>query len=159
MNKQVSVVLLGAGNRCNVYSEVSIKSPEKLKIVGIVDPERDKFADAVINGTMDHLHVQTRGEIKGTFEDSRYVLRKMEPNTSKGYYETLYDLKVEGDKIGATGGHGGGDYMIVYDFIDYINGKSPSISCATLEDSKISHLTVFKAEESRKTEKIIKMNY
>ena len=106
-----------------------------------------------------NIHVVgTRGEIKGTFEDSRYVLRKMEPNTSKGYSETLYDLKVEGDKIGATGGHGGGDLMIVHDFIDYLNGKEPSVCCATLEDSKISHLAVFKAEQARKGEKIVKFD-
>ena len=86
MSKQISVVLLGAGNRANVYASVSLKHPEKLKVVGIVDPDpirtkiirdrynvpeencftdvsefikRDKFADAVINGTMEHLHVPT----------------------------------------------------------------------------------------------------
>ena len=86
MSRQISVVLLGAGNRANVYASVSKNHPEKLKVVGIVDPDpvrtkimrerynvpeencfsdvsefvkRDKFADAVINGTMDHLHVQT----------------------------------------------------------------------------------------------------
>ena len=86
MNKQISAVLLGAGNRADVYASTSIKFPEKLKVVGIVDPDpvrrelmrskyevspencfenvyefvkREKFADAVINGTMDHLHVET----------------------------------------------------------------------------------------------------
>ena len=39
MSKQITVVLLGAGNRANVYSAVSIKHPEKLKVVGIVDPD------------------------------------------------------------------------------------------------------------------------
>ena len=100
--------------------------------------------------------VGTNGEIKGTFEDSRYIVRKMEPNTGKGYSETIYDLKINGDMIGAAGGHGGGDLMIVHDFINYINGEKPSISCATLEDSIISHLAVFKAEQARKGGKIIK---
>ena len=37
MDKQIKVVLLGAGNRANVYSQEALKNPEKLAIVGIVD--------------------------------------------------------------------------------------------------------------------------
>ena len=86
MNKQISVVLLGAGNRADVYASVSLEFPDKFKVVGIVDPDpirreimrkkygvsvencfndvyaftsKEKFADAVINATMDHLHVET----------------------------------------------------------------------------------------------------
>ena len=86
MRKQITVVLVGAGNRANIYASVSLEYPEKMKVVGIVDPDpvrrelmrerfsvptencfddvsefvkREKFADAVINGTMDHLHVET----------------------------------------------------------------------------------------------------
>ena len=82
----LKVVLVGAGNRASVYSQLSLHKPEKMQIVGIVEPNpirseiirekfnvpaencmasldeflaREKFADAVINGTMDQLHVQT----------------------------------------------------------------------------------------------------
>ena len=82
----IEVVLVGAGYRANEYSKYALKSPDKMKVVGIVDPDkirsqimkerynvpdencfesvedfvkREKFADAVINGTMDHLHVKT----------------------------------------------------------------------------------------------------
>ena len=99
--------------------------------------------------------VGTKGELKGTFEDSRYVIRKMAPFTKSGYSEAVYDLNERGDKIGATGGHGGGDKKLVLDFIDYLNGNPISTSCATLEDSLISHLTVFRAEKARKTAQII----
>lgn len=99
--------------------------------------------------------VGTRGEIKGTFEDSRYVIRKMAPSTEKGYIETVFELQDKGDKIGAKGAHGGGDRMLVLDFLEYLNGKEASVSCATLEDSAISHKAVFKAEESRLNGKII----
>ena len=104
--------------------------------------------------------VGTLGEIKGTFEDSKYVIRRIAPFTSKGYVEELVDVKDLGDdKIGANGGHGGGDKIIVHDFIDYVQGdKEPSFRCTTLEDSKISHLTVFKAEEARKSEKVVKID-
>ena len=100
--------------------------------------------------------VGTRGEIKGTFEDSRYVVRTMDPCTKLGYKETLYDLKETGDKIGAMGGHGGGDKKLVMDFLDYLNGSAPSVCCATLEDSVASHRTVFRAEKSRKTGTVVK---
>ena len=86
MSKLITAVLLGAGNRADVYATVSLTHPDKLKIVGIVDPDkirtkimrekygvpeencfesveefvkRGNFADAVINGAMDHLHVPT----------------------------------------------------------------------------------------------------
>ncbi len=102
--------------------------------------------------------VGTRGEIKGTFDDSRYVLRKMAPNGSYiGCLETVHDLNVSGDMIGASGGHGGGDQKLVYDFLDYLNGHAPSVSCATLEDSVISHRAVFKAMTSKYNGEIVKL--
>jgi hypothetical protein len=102
--------------------------------------------------------VGTRGEIKGTFDDSRYVVRKMAPADSVlGFEETLYDLNVQGDMIGAAGGHGGGDEKLVYDFLDYLNGHPLSVSCATLEDSVISHRAVFKAMQSKYEGKIVEI--
>lgn len=101
--------------------------------------------------------VGTKGEIKGTFEDSRYVVRTMTPDTKSGYTEETYDLNETGDMIGAMGGHGGGDQMLVLDFIDYLNGNEPSVSCATLRDSVISHRTVFKAEQARKSGTVVEI--
>lgn len=101
--------------------------------------------------------VGTKGEIKGTFEDSQYVVRSMAPSTQSGYSEKVYNLNETGDKIGASGGHGGGDEMLVLDFIDYLNGHDTSVSCATLEDSVISHLTVFRADKARKTNSVVEI--
>lgn len=47
------------------------------------------------------------------------------------------------------GGHGGGDYFLMKDFIDYITNDSPSLTRTTIDDSIESHLIGFKAEESR----------
>ena len=76
MDKPITAVLVGAGNRADVYASASFQYPDKLKIVGIVDPDpvrnrlmrqkynvdpqncfssveefvkKEKFADAVIN--------------------------------------------------------------------------------------------------------------
>ena len=104
-----------------------------------------------------NIHViGTKGEIKGIFETSKYVLRTLTPSKDyNGFTETEYDINVTGDMIGAKGGHGGGDTNLVLDFVDYINGHEPSVSCTTLEDSVVSHHTVFCANESRKSGKIV----
>lgn len=106
-----------------------------------------------------NIHIiGTKGELKGTFETSQYVLRTLTPSKDySGFTEQAFDLNVTGDMIGAKGGHGGGDTGLVLDFIDYINGHEPSVSCTTLEDSVVSHHTVFCANESRKKGTIIKL--
>ena len=82
----VKVVLVGAGDRARTYSEYALQYPDKMRVVGLVDPREEaiivgkklynvpdehcfssveeflkypRFADAVINGTMDNLHVKT----------------------------------------------------------------------------------------------------
>jgi predicted dehydrogenase len=82
----IRAVIVGGGHRSDIYAELSLKNPEKLRIVGIVDPspvrteylknkysipeencfssvealcERELLGELVINGTMDQLHVQT----------------------------------------------------------------------------------------------------
>ncbi len=84
--KPLKAVIVGGGHRSMNYAELSVINPAKLKIVGIADPDANrrkmisekfsiptehqfetaealasvpKFADAVINGTMDHIHVKT----------------------------------------------------------------------------------------------------
>ena len=86
LNGLVTAVIVGAGNRTNVYSTYAEEHPENLQIVGVVEPDKIRrnkiadrfnisnencfesieefvstpaFANAVINGTMDEIHVQT----------------------------------------------------------------------------------------------------
>ncbi len=83
---QVTAVIVGAGHRALIYADVSLKIPDKLRIVGVADKNpdrlastaqrygiseeyrfdsadslarREKIADIVINGTMDRQHVPT----------------------------------------------------------------------------------------------------
>lgn len=82
----ITAVIVGAGHRAMIYASLAQKNPEKLKIVGVADPIKQrremiaelygfgeeacfesaeelaahgKIADAVINGTMDKDHVET----------------------------------------------------------------------------------------------------
>lgn len=86
MSKPVTAIIVGAGHRSFVYSQLAHSNPELLQIVGVADPnpvrmekamkefgfpkencfvsaqelaKAPKFADAVINGTMDEQHLET----------------------------------------------------------------------------------------------------
>ena len=82
----IRAVIVGGGHRADIYAELALQKPEKLRIVGVVDPspartsylkekygipeencfdsvealcERERLGELVINGTMDPLHVPT----------------------------------------------------------------------------------------------------
>ena len=53
------------------------------------------------------------------------------------------------------GGHGGGDYAIMYELVRYLQGDDSSISITKLDDSINSHLVVYAAEKSIQERKTI----
>lgn len=86
MSKPLKAVIVGGGHRSLIYAELAKAEPDMLQIVGIADPndfrrnqigdyfnippehrfvdvealtQVPRFADAAINGTMDHIHVST----------------------------------------------------------------------------------------------------
>ncbi|MBQ7595085.1 MAG: Gfo/Idh/MocA family oxidoreductase [Clostridia bacterium] len=86
MNSPLKTIIVGAGHRSLIYASLAETKPEKMQIVGVVEPNElrkaaaakrfnipaencfnsveelanaPKFADAVINGTMDSIHVKT----------------------------------------------------------------------------------------------------
>lgn len=84
----------------------------------------------------------TKGEIHGDAETGILYL------TEYGKQEIQIDVNKLSDRI-LDDGHGGGDYFLYRDFIDYITVDSPSLTRTTIDDSIESHLMGFKAEESR----------
>ncbi len=92
--------------------------------------------------------VGTKGEIEGYMKKSKYVIKTIDPAEDEGFKEEEFNVALEKD------GHGGGDHNLVADFVRYLNGEEPSISCTEINDSALSHLSVFRAEVSRKNEKI-----
>ena len=95
-----------------------------------------------------HL-IGTRGEIQGCLEDSRFVIRHIDPRPGHEYAEEIVDLTVRGDMTGAFGGHGGGDMRLIADFLRVLRGEDPSISSTGLEDSICGHLIGFRADRAR----------
>lgn len=105
-----------------------------------------------------NLHIiGTKGEIKGVFDDSVFSIRTIDTTSETGWSEETVDLAISGDKSGMTGSHGGGDLLLVEDFVHILQGEKPSISCTNIDDSINGHLAVFRAECSRKSEKILEM--
>jgi hypothetical protein len=105
-----------------------------------------------------HL-VGTLGEIEGRLEESRFVIRFPDPRPGHEYKERLVDLNVGGDMTGAHGGHGGGDMRLVADFLQVLNGKEPSISSTSLEDSVTGHWIGFSAERAMETGQVMELDF
>lgn len=103
-----------------------------------------------------YLHIiGTKGEIRGVFEDSQYTVRIIKPGKNQDYIEEEIKLEESGDMVGAFGDHGGGDALLIADFIKYIKGEDTSISRTTLNDSINSHLAVFYADEAMEERKVV----
>ena len=105
-----------------------------------------------------NLHIiGTKGEIKGVFDDSVFTVRKIDTASESGWSEEVVDLKIGGDKSGVTGSPGGGDLLLVEDFVRVLQGSQPSISCTSINDSINGHLAVFCAEKARKNNMVCTM--
>lgn len=103
-----------------------------------------------------HL-VGTEGEIQGVLEDSRYVVRHIDPRPGHEYSEEVVDLNVGGDMHGAHGGHAGGDLRLAADFIRFVGGGEPSIALTTIEDSVRGHLIGFRADRSMEEGRVMEI--
>ncbi|MCL2478210.1 MAG: Gfo/Idh/MocA family oxidoreductase, partial [Treponema sp.] len=102
--------------------------------------------------------IGTTGEIYGVMEDEKIFIRKIDTRPDHEYSEEIIDLKIDVDTVGAFGGHGGGDDRLVADFVSFMQGGKPSISCTSLEDSINGHLAVFRADLAREKNQVISLN-
>ncbi len=126
-----------------------------------------EFADGatashnMVGGTsrpMRSIHILgTDGEIQGRLEDSRFVIRHIDPRPGHEYSEKEVDLNLDGDMHGAFGGHGGGDARLVADFVRFIRGEPRSISCTSLEDSVHGHQIGFAADRAMSERRVVEL--
>lgn len=121
--KKVTAVIMGFGDRGQIYASYARVAPERFEIVGCVDPnpvrlekakklyglkdencflnpqdfyKREKMCDAVINATMDDLHVKTTLPL---FEKGYDVLLEKPVTSDAG---ELLNLKRAADKSGCV---------------------------------------------------------
>ncbi len=84
----------------------------------------------------------TKGEVYGDAEEGILYLTEFGKPMQTINVNEMTDRSLDD-------GHGGGDYFLYRDFMDYITINSPSFTRTTIDDSIESHLIGFKAEESR----------
>ncbi len=102
--------------------------------------------------------IGTEGEIQGCLEDSRFVIRHIDPRPGHEYAETVIDLNVTGDMTGTHGGHAGGDERLVVDFLNYLRGEPHSLSTTDLETSISGHLIGFCANKAAAEKRVIEID-
>ncbi len=98
----------------------------------------------------------TKGEIEGWAGDGKLNITTFDvenrSNIDKGITRTVdFNAKDQSEK----GGHFGGDYLLSEDFVKYMQGEKPSISCTSIDDSVNGHMCVYAADLSRLNEKVI----
>jgi predicted dehydrogenase len=99
------------------------------------------------------LHIiGTRGEIQGVMEDGYFYLRQFNPVKGREYTERKIELDVANDS------HGGGDLLLVEDFVRVLRGEKPSISSTSLEQSIDGHRIGFAAERSRRSNSQVELS-
>lgn len=91
--------------------------------------------------------IGTKGQIEGEFENQRIKLSVIDPTKESDHLEENFDLS---DVASAFKNHGGGDVLLVSDFVKYIRGEEVSSSCTSLEDSLSGHRVIFAADKSMK---------
>ncbi len=96
--------------------------------------------------------VGTKGEIYGEFEHNDIHVLKINPDPGCEFDEEIIDLS----SFDMSQGHGGGDLGLAKDFVSYVSGEKPSVSCTNIFDSIAGHKTVFLADESMACGKTIK---
>lgn len=93
--------------------------------------------------------VGTKGEIEGFMEDGYFVLRKPDVRPGKEFSEEKFIVNVAGDA------HGGGDLLLVDDFVKVLCGEKSSISTTHINDSLNGHLIGFTADMAMDTKKAL----
>ena len=56
---------------------------------------------------------------------------------------------------GGYDAHGGGDLRLVEDFVSFLQGDPPSISCTTLEDSVRGYIAGFAADRAMEERRVV----
>ncbi len=92
---------------------------------------------------MRRIHIiGTKGELYGRFEDGYFTVSMIDPRPGCEHSDERVDVNTEDS-------HGGGDGLLIEDFVHYVRGEAPSLACTSIEGAVPGHLVVFKADESR----------
>ena len=94
-----------------------------------------------------YLHIfGTKGEIQGALEDEYFVIRKPDARKGHEYVEEKIALNAPVDEHGEPISHGGGDQLLVEDFVRFVRNEQPTVSTTNIMDSIHGHQIVFAAD-------------
>ncbi len=93
--------------------------------------------------------IGTKGEIQGTLEDGILLIRHPDADAGNNFTEEKVQF------FGSNDMHGGGDLLLVEDFVRIMQGEQPSLSTTVLEDSIYGHMTGFAADQSREEGRVV----
>ena len=99
--------------------------------------------------------IGTQGELEGSVSSGKLFIRTFNKETA-GYNERVINFN---DTQGETGGHFGGDKGLVKDLLSYLKDDECSVSTTVIEDSLISHLIIYDANESIKKGEPVPFNH
>ena len=91
----------------------------------------------------------TKGEIYGDMIEGKFTISK--PGATAGTEALIEEVSVDlkGDH------HGGGDLLLVADFLSVVRGEGGSISTTSLSDSINSHLIAYAADIAMREERVV----
>lgn len=128
------------------------------QVVSIEFTDGSTASHNMIGGTAKALRqihiIGTHGEIEGEMETGVFHVRHADlrgKHKHKEYAEEKVNVNVSSD------GHGGGDWLLVEDFVRVLRGQQPSLSTTHLQDSIHGALVGFAADKSRVTYKAVKV--
>ncbi|MBN1809447.1 MAG: Gfo/Idh/MocA family oxidoreductase [Planctomycetes bacterium] len=116
-----------------------------------VTATHDMFTGAARGSRTIHV-VGTKGEVEGDMEAGELVLRLPCGEPGRTYTEEHVDIGVRGD------GHGGGDGLLVDDFVSTLLGEETSRGVTRIEDSLTGHLIAFAADSSMRGHRTVEID-
>lgn len=96
-----------------------------------------------------------RTRIMGSMGDLVGDMTELVLHDFKTRKETKFIPKAEDVEGYKNSGHGGGDWLLVRDFVQAVSQKNPALLTSTIDDSIESHIMGFMAEVSRKQGKVM----
>jgi predicted dehydrogenase len=98
-----------------------------------------------------HL-IGTLGEIEGTMEEGRFVVRHPDARAGHEYSEEWIEVDVSSQM------HGGGDLRLVKDFAAVVRGEPASISSTDISDSIYGHLIAYAADDAMRQHRTVEIS-
>jgi len=99
-----------------------------------------------------------RTRIMGSLGDIVGDMEELVVNDFKTRKQVVFVPKAEDVEEYKNSGHGGGDWLLVKDFVQAVSQQNPALLTSTIDESIESHIMGFMAEESRKSRKVMTVN-